>query len=423
MSNNQNVGEIFAAEMAQPEPKKLVGSEATKQAGSFVYTSQGTATEQGFSHVSKYWYPKTMSYEQGLEQLETGKALTEDLMATVKEMVPTVENGSCVLRYKDGRTFRPTEHCVSQMGNWADTGTWFVMSLLRNPEDNKGNQLYSRDAGDAATLAMALTNGFRRLDPNKKFLFRTRKDGTLRAMLTERYAIVDNRWFVERLRQFIPGGRLSHWKGDSDTIYGNVLIPDTIREEKDSDYGGMLSVGNSEIGERRVSSLPSIFRAICMNGCIWGQTKGEGIRQVHRGKINLESLALEIKENLNKQIPLLPQGIDKFLNTRSYAWDGASAKVVIAQLSKDYTFSKKQATATLLAYNEERAVTPDLATTLFGVTNAVTRAAQKFSPAEWVKFDEVGGRLANMKKDEFNHMITKAKHLKEKEVEDVYASV
>jgi hypothetical protein len=239
-------------------------------------------------------------------------------------------------------------------------------------------------------------------------------------MLTERYAIVDNRWFIERLAEFIPGGRLSHWRGDGDTIYGNVLIPDTIREETDSDYGGMLSVGNSEIGIRRVSSVPSIFRAICMNGCIWGQTKGEGIRQVHRGKIDLRALALEIKENLNKQIPLLPQGIDRLLGIRSYAWDGGEMKPLFAQVAKDYGFSKRQASDTLRSYHVERNTTPDYAKTLFGVVNSVTRAGQKLSNAEWIKFDEVGGQLAQYAENDWDRLVSKAKQLKTKEVEETF---
>jgi hypothetical protein len=307
--------------------KKLEGDSAKLAEGTFVFTSQGTAAEQGFKNVSKLWYPKTISYEQGLEKLEEGKSQTEDILATVTEMIPGVEGGTFVMKYKDGRSFRPTTHAVNKMALWADCGTWFANNLLTNPLDKKDKPLYTRDSEDAYTLARVFSNGFRRVDPEKKFLWRTRQDGTLRAMLTERFAIVDNRWFIEVLRKLVPGGRLSHWKGDSDTIYGNILIPDTIREEKDSDYGGMLSIGNSEIGEGRVSSMPSIFRAICMNGCIWGATKGEGIRQVHRGSIDLDYLEFEIKKNLQKQIPLLPVGIDRLLGTRTLGYDGRTPQL------------------------------------------------------------------------------------------------
>jgi hypothetical protein len=427
-----NSGEIFRSLMesptAQPEQqlKVLTGNAEAKSEGSWVFTSQGVAAEQGFRNVSKHWYKQTISYEDGLNLLEQGKAQTEDILATVREMVPGVsDSGRFVFRYRDGREFTPTEHAVVQVSNWADCGTWFASNMLKAATDNKGRLLYDRDARDAETLAAVFANGMRdgRVDPEKKFLWRTRKDGSLRAMLTERYAIIDNRWFVERLKQFISAGRLSHWRGDSDTVFGNVLISDTIREEKDSDYGGMLSVGNSEIGERRVSSVPSIFRAICMNGCIWGQIKGEGIRQVHRGKVDLDKLALEIKENLNKQIPLLPQGIDALLGIRTYAWDGCSAKPVFAQVSKDFKLSKGQAASLLTAYQDERAITPEFAATLFGVVNSVTRAGQKRSNTEWVRFDEIGGELSRYKRDDFDRLVSKAKHLKEKEVDEVFASV
>jgi hypothetical protein len=425
MSETTNVGSVFASEMAKSDsPAKLEGTAETKAAGEFVLKGMELATKEGFGHVAKVWYKKTMSFEQGLEQIAKDRENTVDVMATLQEIKPAVNDaGKFVMRHKDGQEFRPTEHAITQMGGKAGTGTWYVESLLSNPlTPNKKREAFKRDRGDAEALVVAIANGFRRLDQSKKFLWRTRKDGSLRAMLTERYAIIDNEWFVRKLAEFIPGGRLSHWKGDSDTLYGNVLIPDTIREEKDSDYGGMTSVGNSEIGVRRVSSRPSIFRAICMNGCIWGQTKGQDIRQVHRGEINLESLALEIKENLNKQIPLLPQGIDKFLNTRTYAWDGMSVKPVFAQLVKDEgEFTKKQAAELLKAHAEERAIVPDYALTLFGLANAITRAGQKGTPAEWVKFDEIGGRVASYSKDDFEHLIEKARKMKAKDVDEVFA--
>jgi hypothetical protein len=424
---NTSVGEAFAAEMAKGDsPAKLVGTADTLAEGSFVLSGQELATKEGFRNVSKIWYTKTISYEQGLESIAKEKAKREDIVCTVKDMLPCVSGAddSFVFMFRDGRTFRPTEHAVTHIGGKAGTGTWFPLNLLRPATDVKGKQLYSRDRGDAETLAHAIANGWRRLDQNKKFLFRTYTDGTLRAMLTEQYAIVDNEWFIEEIRKNVPGGRLSHWQGDADTIYGNVLIPDTIREEKDSDYGGMLSLSNCEIGTRRIDLTPSIFRAICMNGCIWGQTKGEGLNKVHRGKIDLEWFALQIKKHINKQIPLLPQGIDKLLGTRSIGWDGASAKVVIAQLAKDYKLAKGHATAVLDGYHAERTLTPEYAQTLFGVTNAVTRAGQKLgSPAEWVKMDELGGRLATMKATDFDTLVSKAKHLSVEEVEDMYATV
>jgi hypothetical protein len=402
----------------------LCGDEVKKNEGTFVLNGQELASKEGFGHVSKIWYKKTLSYAEGLEAIEKGKSETEDINAPIGEMVATVNAGKfAFLHRKSERYFQPTGHAIRQCGNWAGTGTWYVEQMLQPIVlgTGKSSRAVERDEQDASTLAQVVNNGLRRLDPAKPFLWRTRKDGTLRAMLTDRYAIVDNRWFVELLQRLIPGGRLSHWRGDCDTVYGNVLIPDTIREEKDSDYGGMLSIGNSEIGERRVSSLPSIFRAICMNGCIWGRTVGKSIRQVHRGAIDLDKLAYEVKQNLNEQIPLLPQGIDRLLGTRSYAWDGTALPIVAALVS-DYKLSKKQATAVLTGYSEESRLVPEYAKTLFGLANAVTRAGQRQENAEWVKFDEIGGEISEYSKNDFDRLVSRGRSLKAKEVEEVFAA-
>jgi hypothetical protein len=361
-----------------------------------------------------------------LKKLEEGRAATEDITANVGEMVPAVNaNGEFTMFHKPTeRHFVPTEHAMGHIANWADCGTWTPINLTKPITNLKGQIIAKRDRQDAETLAKLLQNGFRRLDQKKGFFWRTRKDGTLRAMLTERYAQIDNRWFIELLAKLIPGGRMSHWRGDSDTIFGNILIPDSIRAETDSEYGGMVSVGNSEIGERRVSSLPSIFRAICMNGCIWGQVKGKNsIGQVHRGKVDLTGLALKIKTNLEAQIPLIATGIDRFLKTKVIGWDGAatSAKVVIAQLAKDTKLSKKEASDVLVSWGVERKATPDVAYSLFGLVNGITRAGQLQSNQKWVDFDALGGELIEYTADDLNRLVKRANTLDVKEVEEMFA--
>jgi len=400
------------------EPTKLTGTPANKAAGTFVLTGQPLATTQGFRNVSKLWHDKTNSYEEGLEQIERGRSQREDILATLHEMTPTLnDKGQFVMHMRGGRDFVPSRHALSQMGSWASVGRWFPSKLVEPPKNERGEMLYARDNGDAETLVKVLKNGFRRLDQGKTFLWRVRKDGTLRAMLSDKYATVDNRWFVEALAKIIPGGRLSHWRGDADTLYGNVLIPDTIREETDSDYGGMLSIGNSEIGERNLLSLPSIFRAICQNGCIWGQKKGEGIRVVHRGDLQLDKLFLTIKENLDKQIPLLPQGIEKLLGTKRFGFDGDSVMPLFAQVADSFRLSKSQASKLLKASEAE----PDYARTLFGVVNAVTRAGQELENDAWVTFDKLGGTLMAYSESDWLGLVRRAKAMPVKEVEAMFA--
>jgi hypothetical protein len=275
------------------------------------------------------------------------------------------------------------------------------------------------DLSDSDTMAYVGNNALRRVEADKTFRLRTYTDGTCRAFVTDKYAPIDNRWYLETLAEFIPGGRFSHWRGDEDSIYGNILIPDTIMDygADDSDYGGMISVGNCEIGTRRISQTPSLFRAICMNGCIWGQTSGEKIRRVHRGNIELDSLKLEIAQNIQHQIPLLAPGIKQFLATRAMETGKSSVKGVVATVASDHKLSKREATEFLEQYitmeSGER--------NLFGIINGLTRAGQKFDNKTWVKFDEIAGSLLDTSADRWATILRRADTFTDKDYEKVFA--
>ena len=62
-----------------------------------------------------------------------------------------------------------------------------VISKLREQDDYDS---------DAEVMAMLANNALRRLDPEKKYRLRTYTDGTCRAFVTDRYAPIDNRWYL-----------------------------------------------------------------------------------------------------------------------------------------------------------------------------------------------------------------------------------
>lgn len=387
--------------------------ESGSDAGSFVRTLQGN-TGTGFaegSHVHKDWWAKTKTFEQVKQDTQTAIDNREDFLTEIKNIFCTNEDGEFYFKLGDGRKFRPTDHALEQFSTRVGVTSSSFLREMRNIEGFDGN--------DSNTMAIVGNNAMRRIDPDKKFRLRTYTDGTCRAFVTEQYAPVDNRWYLDVLGEFIPGGRFSHWRGDEDTIYGNVLIPDTIMDygSDDSDYGGMISVGNCEIGTRRITQTPSLFRAICMNGCIWGQTAGEKIRRVHRGNIDLAALKLEIAKNIQDQIPLLAPGIKKFLATRSMEIGKASAKGIIASVSSDYKLSKREATEFLEQYVTMEAQN----SSLFGIINGLTRAGQKFDNKTWVKFDEVAGSLLDISADRWSTILRRADTFNDKDFEKVFA--
>ena len=381
--------------------------------GSFVRTLQG-ATGTGFAegtHVHKDWWAKTKSYEQVMQDAHVAVENREDILVATKGMSCVSENDDFYFKLNDGRKFRPTDHAIEQFSVRAGVTSSSFLREMRNIE--------GFDSHDANTMAIVGNNALRRIDQDKQFRLRTYTDGTCRAFVTDKYAPVDNRWYLESLAEFIPGGRFSHWRGDEDTIYGNILIPDTIMDygSDDSDYGGMISVGNCEIGTRRISQTPSLFRAICMNGCIWGQTKGEKIRRVHRGNIDLDTLKLEIAKNIQDQIPLLAPGIKQFLATRSLETGKASIKGIVASIASDYRLSKKEASEFLDQYGQFESGERNL----FGIINGLTRAGQEFDNQTWVRFDEIAGSLLNTSADRWATILRRADTFTDKDYEKVFS--
>ena len=384
-----------------------------KDQGSFVRTLTG-ATGKGFAdgtHVHKDWWSKTKTYEQVMQDAHLAVENREDILVETKHISCVGEKNDFFFKLNDGRLFRPTDHAIEQFS--VRTGVT-SSSFLREMRNIDGF-----DSHDANTMAIVGNNALRRIDSDKKFRLRTYTDGTCRAFVTEQYAPVDNRWYLETLAEFIPGGRFSHWRGDEDTIYGNILIPDTIMDygSDDSDYGGMISVGNCEIGTRRISQTPSLFRAICMNGCIWGQTKGEKIRRVHRGNIDLMKLKTEIASNIQHQIPLLAPGIKQFLATRALETGKSSIKGIIASVASDYKLSRREATEFLSQYGQHEANHRNL----FGIINGLTRAGQEFDNQTWVKFDEIAGNLLNMSSDRWSTVLRRADTFTDADYEKVFS--
>lgn len=369
--------------------------------------SQQTGADKGFKNVSSIWLAKTLTFDKGMELLTKGKAETEDLFLPMESVKFEEDKASLVVNL-DGNKVRPTEHALRQLSTRLDIPS----KILTN--------WHSGDSQDIQTVIKILENGKRKLsddEAKENWLYRTRKDGTLRATLSCKYARLDSLWFLESLKTIIPGGLLSHWDrcDAADTIYGNILIPDFIRKEKDSDYGGGVSVSNSEIGTRCLGSHPWLFRFICMNGCIWDKIKGVSYTRKHLGtKINYEEQFAKLKENIEKQIPLVPTNIDNMLNTRTMKWAG-TAKRMLAQVTIDTILTKKQGATLLESYEVE----PELS--CFGLINAITRASQKMPNDTWVALDSYASALTDA--TVWSTYCAKARALTEKDVESCFAAV
>ena len=393
--------------------------------GQFVHEGQDMAKKEGFGNVSKLWYDKTISYDDGMELLEQDVSSRQDFLISRDDMTLDVRESEGRWQFGveiEDQFYTPTNHALTQFVSKSceGKGTGFVRGLTEDTFSAKGDVKIHRDEWDARTILSIVRNGLRRADASTKFKVRCYDDGTMRAFLSEKYAEVDNRWFLEQIKDIIPAGRLSHWRGDADTIFGNVLIPDTIREEDDSDYGGMVSIGNCEIGKRNVKSLPSVFRAICMNGCIWDQTKGYEIKVRHIGDIDLDQLKLKLRNNIEAQIPLIPQGIERVLGIRSKGSDGVSMKRLVGATAETFKIDRRGASGILSAWVSQESKIAPQDRSLFDVVNSVTRAGQVLDNQSWVRYDEIGGALVNYSDNQWNRLKSRAESYDDKELNKLF---
>lgn len=372
-----------------------------------------------FTIKGQDWYNKTMSIEEGIDKINDEKRQRQDINCPLKHMrLGLNDDNQIVMEYLDGREFVPTEHALRQMASWMHVPHGFLKTYS-NPVLNQNYSIkFERDKQDMEILLSTFKNGIRdgRVDPEKEFRFRTYSDGTLRAMLSDRYAIIDNTWYLETVRDNVKKlgydePRIMKWLGNADTIYGNMLFPDTVKAKPDSDYGSMLSLSNCEIGIRRLSLIPSIFRSICTNGMIFGREIGASYSRVHRGNIDLESVRTTLLSKLQEQLPKINIGLDKLMASQQLKLDNDIVlSNVIAQVVLDHSLTQgKNGHAVAIAQEFQKHEKENR--NLFGIVNSITRAAQQYVNEDWVKMDEIGGRMAFMSDSQWDSFKARAKSM------------
>ena len=318
-------------------------------------------------------------------------------------------DGENIVGCIDGRDYVPTWHCLRQMANWHNLPIGILKNLTQPLLKANGDVISERDATDLGLLVQLFKNGIRdgRTDPNKLFKFRTYGDGTLRAMLTDQYAIVDNVWYLEHLTKvfadYTDEPYFDHWATDGDTIHGNLRIPGIEVKRSDSEFGGMLFIGNCEIGTARISIAPAVWRQICTNGMM-GWAPGLKWSKVHRGEIDLGGLAANITAQIAKQIPMITSGMEAMDAAHEHTpVDGVKISQIIAQVADQFkltTGPNGQARATVAEFTNHEASFRSL----YGVVNAITRMAQDQEPAERLRLEEVSGELLRLDATRWNRL-------------------
>lgn len=272
----------------------------------------------------------------------------------------------------EGETGVFSRHALSQLCArvpLADGGALPAGYLARCPSplaaENLNHWLSRLNGADQRVLVRTL-NGVSRKTPE------------VRAVLSDRYATVDNLQLLQALRDLAPehGLRVQGWSLDAQQL--------TLRLVADGDHPVSLKdplrvgvqVSNSEVGLGRISVTALIHRLVCTNGLVVKVADLGGIHRRHIGRAG-EDLAETIQAALPRVLEQADQAIRRFTRLRE-----------IPAPEPLQEFLKKTAREADLPEASLAHLTAVLeGETLYDVVNAVTQVAQRYPLAERVRLE------------------------------------
>jgi len=352
------------------------GATAKQDANGTWFNSIGLQSTATHRHVAKVWQDKCTPLADFLETVKEQSTHKVDVTARESDIrlkdsstlingMPLTDSGLDSLRMFVGMPSSIISFCKER--GYDDEMVKFMNDELDRRESEWGNK--GKDA--------------------REFRLRIRHDDegndVIRTIVSERYGVIDNHEAMDIVRDALPSlddALASHIFNDGDDIFGNILLPDHMKSEPDSDYGVGIAFKNSEIRNSTFRISPFLFRAICLNGMIWGrQDSSIKINQKHLGNIDLVDLRLQVKHAV--QIALT-QGND-MLTLMGYA---KQVKVndplaTIALLARDQKMTIEQGKLWHKGYldslHERHGDVHEKSA--FGIINGLTRSAQDYKGA------------------------------------------
>jgi hypothetical protein len=379
-----NTSVFTNAQSLQPREGAVAKQDAS---GNWV-NAIGLQSSASHRHVAKQWQAKCTPLADFIETVKSQSTNKVDVIKPESE-----------IRLKDVETLIDgtplTDSGINSLRMFTDIPSSMV-NFLKEREYNDDLVKFVN-----ADLDRRETDWNNKGKEKRSFNVRIRHDDdgndVIRAIVSERYGVIDNHEAMEMVANALPSlndALASHLFNDGDDIYGNILLPDYMKSEPDSDYGVGIAFKNSEIRNSTFKISPFLFRAICLNGMIWGRMNSEiNVNQRHMGKIDLGDLQLQVTQAIKVA---LTQGND-MLTLLGYA---KQVKVknpvaVIAQLARDEKMTIEQGKLWHKGYldslHERHGDVHEKSA--FGIINGLTRSAQDYTGATREEMETLASKI------------------------------
>jgi len=364
------------------------GSTAKQDNNGTWFNAIGLESTSTHRHVAKVWQDKCTPFSDFVSAVKSQVEFKEDIVKKESE-----------IRLKDANTLIDgtplTKSGMNSLRMFTDIPSSMVSFLSERGYDEELTKFVNAELD--LREKQWNDNG---KDP-RDFRVRTRQgnDGeqVIRAIVSERYGVIDNYSALEMIANSMPsleGALASHIFNDGDDIYGNVLVPDHMKSEPDSDYGVGIAFRNSEIRNSTFKISPFLFRAICLNGMIWGRENSEiSVNQKHMGTIDLDKLQEQVTIAVKVA---LSQGNDLMtLLSLSKQVKVKDEIATIALLARDNKMTIEQGKAWHKGYLDSlsEAHGDVHEKSAFGIVNGLTRASQDYNGSTREQMETIASKI------------------------------
>jgi hypothetical protein len=376
--------EVFG-EVSTTEPK---GKAEVKDGVQF--NALGLESTEDHKHVAKVWQDQCIPFPSTIEKIEKER---EGKIDVKKPQSYLRVNDEMVLPGGEKFTHDGLTSMVVKFTNLPVAMMDYL--LEKNPAD------LAKYLNAEMDEVNSKWNSKRERDHEREFLLRLRPDGdggtAIRMVGSDRYGVFDNHEVIGMLydamvtnghKDLVDKALTSHFWSDLDRMNGNLLLPDSMKSYPDSDYGVGIAFSNSEIGTNVVKITPFLFRAICLNGCIWGRRDSElKINKKHVGEMDFDAL----KERITYVVATALSEGNNLLTQMEYSRE---AKIdlnivpkIVAYLTQENKLTVAESRAWFAAFQSEPWESG------YGIVNGLTRAAREYTGQDRWNLEAVAGSI------------------------------
>jgi Domain of unknown function (DUF932) len=332
-----------------------------------------------------------MTFEQVKEQVQADDSGKWDVMAPREQLV--LRNGDLAVPLDKGgehvERLTPTAWATSQLCQCLGIPTGYFRRCPTVLQDMQFNFWIKQSQENSVADR---SNGNERYVGPERWLLRA-KYGTLRGVLSARYARLDNEALLSSVEEVLDGcgaGRFDiGWFALGDESLHLRLVDPTVAREALPDDRLMAGVhiANSEVGKRAVTVDALVYRLVCENGLV-RLVKGKSLLYQRHIHLPQEQFAGALQSAVEQALGAAANFMEQLVAaTREPVKDVEGTLERIAERWNLSQQTQEQVRRSLLA---EKAGQQE---TLYGLTNSLTSAAQLLPADQRYDLEVLAGHL------------------------------